>query len=40
MVKEYAEKLTKELGKGYTTTNLKNMRKFYSLFLKGHALRD
>ena len=25
LIKEYSEKLTKDLGKGYTTTNLKNM---------------
>ena len=29
LIKEYSEKLTKEVGKGYCTRNLKNMRKFY-----------
>ena len=29
LIKKYSEKLTKELGKGYSIRNLKNMRKFY-----------
>ena len=29
IIKEYSEKLTKEFGKGYGLSNLKNMRKFY-----------
>ena len=29
LIKEYSEKLTKEVGKGYSTRNMKNMRKFY-----------
>lgn len=29
IIKKYSEKLTYELGKGYSTSNLKNMRKFY-----------
>ena len=29
IIKEYLEKLTKEFGKGYGLSNLKNMRKFY-----------
>ncbi len=33
LIKEYSLKLTKELGKGYSVMNLKNMRKFY-LFQK------
>ena len=37
LIKEYSLKLTKELGKGYSTRNLKYMRKFY-LFQKRHAL--
>ena len=32
LIKEYSEKLTKELGKGYTYTNLSRMRQFYLLF--------
>ena len=37
IIKEYSKKLTKELGKGYSERNLKNMRKFY-LFQKGQPL--
>ena len=37
LIKEYSLKLTKELGKGYSERNLKNMRKFY-LFQKGQPL--
>lgn len=37
LIKEYSAKLTKELGKGYSIRNLKNMRKFY-LFQKGQTL--
>ena len=40
LIKEYSKRLTLELGKGYTITNLKNMRKFYIIFSKSHALRD
>ena len=29
LIKEYSEKLTKELGKGYNVTNLKGMRQFF-----------
>ncbi|MGL4949980.1 MAG: PDDEXK nuclease domain-containing protein, partial [Anaeroplasmataceae bacterium] len=29
-----------EFGKGFTSTNLKTMRKFYSKFQNSHALRD
>ena len=39
LIKEYSEKLTKELGKGYNVTNLKRMRQFYLLFQKGAAVR-
>ena len=38
LIKEYSERLTKELGKGYSTRSLKNMRKFYLLQSKGQAL--
>lgn len=31
LIKEYSERLTKELGKGYTFTTLSRMRKFYLL---------
>ena len=37
LIKEYSIKLTKELGKGYSTRTLKLMRKFY-LFQKGQTL--
>ena len=40
LIKEYSEKLAKELGKGYNVTNLKNMRQFYLLFVKSRAVRD
>ena len=31
LIKEYSLKLTKELGKGYNSSSLKRMRKFYIL---------
>lgn len=34
VLEELSTKLTKEFGKGFTITNLKNMRQFYSLFPK------
>ena len=37
LIKEYSKRLTSELGKGYSTRNLKNMRKFY-LFQKGQTM--
>jgi len=40
IIKEYSLMLTKELGKGYTTTNLRYMRQFYLFYEKYHALRD
>ena len=39
IIKEYSNKLTKELGKGYTTTNLKLMRQFY-YYTKSHTVCD
>ena len=38
LIKEYAEKLTKELGKGYTDSALKRMRTFYLIISKGATL--
>ena len=38
LIKEYSDKLTKELGKGYKTSSLKNMRQFYLLFRKRQAM--
>ena len=40
LIKKYSEKLTKELGKGYTETNLKYRRQFYLFIQKGHTLCD
>ena len=40
LIKEYSAKLTKELGKGYNITNLKNMRQFYLKISKGRTLCD
>ena len=37
LIKEYSNKLTMELGKGYSTRTLKYMRKFY-LFQKGQPV--
>ena len=39
IIKEYSRRLTSELGKGYTETNLKYFRQFY-FFLKSHTLCD
>ena len=38
LIKEYSIKLTKELGKGYSTRSLKRMRKFYICFPKATTL--
>ncbi len=38
LIKEYSERLTRELGKGYKVSNLKNMRQFYLIFKKCQAL--
>ncbi len=38
LIKEYSRKLTEELGKGYSTRNLKNMRKFYLFAQKGQTV--
>ena len=37
IIKEYSKKLTNELGRGYSISNLKNMRKFYKI-VKGQSL--
>ena len=37
LIKEYSQRLTRELGKGYSERSLKYMRKFY-LFRKGQPL--
>ena len=38
IIKEYSKRLTNELGKGYGPSNLKNMRRFYTLFSKSQTL--
>ena len=38
LIKEYSKKLTNELGKGYTISGLKRMRKFYSIVEKGATM--
>lgn len=40
IIKEYSKRLTNELGKGYGPSNLKNMRRFYTLFSKSQAVPD
>lgn len=40
LIKKLSIKLTSEIGKGFTATNLKTMRKFYVKFPNSHALRD
>lgn len=40
VLKELSKKLTADYGDGFTTTNLKYMRRFYLLFPMSHALRD
>ena len=40
LLKNLSKELTKELGKGFTVTNLRYMRQFYIVFQKHHALRD
>ena len=38
IIKEYSKRLTNEFGKGYNTSNLKRMRKFYLSIEKGATL--
>ena len=38
LIKEYSKRLTNELGKGYSTRNLKYIRKFYLYIQKGQTL--
>lgn len=40
IIKNYSLKLTQELGKGYTPTNLRYMKQFYLFEEKYHAVRD
>ena len=39
LIKEIAERLTKEFGKGFTISNIKYFRQFYLSFSIGHAVR-
>ena len=38
IIKEYSKRLTDELGRGYTISNLKRFRQFYILIKKGATL--
>lgn len=38
LIKDYSERLTKDVGRGYSTRNLKNMRKFYLFVQKGQTM--
>lgn len=40
LLKELSIRMTKDFGKGFTVSNLKNMRQFYLVFPKGYALRS
>ena len=40
IIKTYSQKLTQELGKGYTPTRLKYYRRFYIVFSKSPTLSD
>jgi len=40
LLKNLSQQLTKEFGKGFDYSNVKNMRQFYLIFPKGDALRS
>ncbi len=40
IISNLSKQLTKELGKGFSTTNLKQMRSFYLAYSKGQTLSD
>ena len=40
IIRKYSDRLTKELGKGYTPTRLRYFRRFYKVFLKRPTLSD
>ena len=40
IIKEYSKRLTNELGKGYSTTRLKYIRRFYEVITKCPSLTD
>ena len=40
LLKELSKQMTQDFGKGFTVSNLKNMRQFYLTFPNGYALRS
>ncbi len=40
IIKEYSRRLTNELGKGYSTTRLRYIRRFYEIGIKCPSLTD
>ncbi len=40
LIEDLSRRMTKDFGKGFTTTNLKYMRQFYLTFPNSHALSD
>jgi len=40
IIKELSQKLTREFGEGFSTTNLKQMRQFYQTYSKSQTLSD
>ncbi len=40
IIKELSERLIREFGKGFSTTNLKQMRQFYLAYSKSQKLSD
>jgi len=40
LISELSQKLTTEFGKGFSTTNLKQMRTFYLTYSKGQTVSD
>lgn len=40
LIKELSKQMTRDFGKGFTASNVKNMRQFYLTFPNGYALRS
>ena len=40
IIKEYSKRLTKDLGKGYSTTRLRYIRRFYDISIKCPSVTD
>ncbi len=40
IIKDLSQNLTRDFGKGFSTTNLKQMRQFYLLYSKSQTLSD